>query len=315
MSKKKTILIFGISSFVGSALAESLKDKYKIVGTYFNTPVTIPGVFTMKCDVLEKEIVQRIIYLHKPDITIYAVGLTDLMVCQEFPKLADALNTAGIFSVAQASERYNSKLIYLSSNYIFSGEDLLHKENDTPTPLNVYGKTKASTEFYIQKSCLNYIVFRCAPIFGHGINKNDPSFIENLERGEFLKTKMDCDTRIRTGFIDIETLAQVIDKAIEKEITNILLQVSSSDTLTHFEFAKMYFEKISANTGLITPSEWPFPLSLNQNSSASAQSELYFKMDTSNLTVELGITPPSVSEMIDSYLVRMGSVQKKKLSS
>lgn len=313
MSKKKTILIFGISSFVGSSLAEALKDKYKVVGTYFSTPVSIPNVFTMKCDVLEKETVLRLIYLHKPDITIYAVGLTDLMLCQEFPKLADALNTAGIFNVAQASERYNSKLIYLSSNYVFSGEDLVHKENDTPTPLNVYGKTKASTEFYVQKSCLNYIVFRCAPIFGHGINKNDPTFVESLERKEFLKNKIECDNKIKTGFIDTETLAQVIHEAIQKGITNKLLQVSSSDTMTHYEFAKTYFDKTGGNIGLLSSSEWPFPLSYTgNNNSNSDQSGLNFKMDTSNLSLEIGIKLPKISEMINSYLVKMNGIKKER---
>ena len=41
MSKKKTILIFGISSFLGSSLADILKEKYRVVGTYYNTPVDI----------------------------------------------------------------------------------------------------------------------------------------------------------------------------------------------------------------------------------------------------------------------------------
>ena len=164
--KTKTVLIFGISSFLGSNLAAELKKDYRVVGTYFNTPVDIEGILTLKCDVHNKDLVQRITFLFKPDITIYAVGLTDISACQEYPKVADALNTAGVFNVSMASERYNSKFIYFSSSYIFSGEDTLFTEADTPTPSSVYGNTVASSEFYIQKSCLNYIIFRCAPIFG-----------------------------------------------------------------------------------------------------------------------------------------------------
>ncbi|PJB53787.1 MAG: hypothetical protein CO099_05215, partial [Bdellovibrio sp. CG_4_9_14_3_um_filter_39_7] len=75
-SKRKTILIFGVSSFVGSNLAEYLKKDYRVVGTYNKNPVQIPGVLTLPCDVLSKDEVQLILFATKPDITIYAVGLS-----------------------------------------------------------------------------------------------------------------------------------------------------------------------------------------------------------------------------------------------
>lgn len=143
VEKKKTVLIFGISSFVGSNLAETLRKDYRVVGTYYETPVQIPGIFSLKCDVHNKDLCQKVVFLFKPDITVYAVGLTDLESCQEFPKVADALNTAGVFNVSMASERYHSKFVYISSVYLFSGENIVYKENDTPMPTSVYGNTIA----------------------------------------------------------------------------------------------------------------------------------------------------------------------------
>ena len=51
---KKTVVIIGASSFVGSNIAEAFAKEYRVIGTYFNTPVKIPGVLMIKCDVLEK---------------------------------------------------------------------------------------------------------------------------------------------------------------------------------------------------------------------------------------------------------------------
>ena len=113
--QKKTLFIVGISSFIGSNLAQRLKNKYRIIGTYFNTPVNIPGILTLRCDVHNKDLIQKLVLLFKPDVCVYAVGLTDLNACQEFPKVADALNTAGVFNVAMASERYHAKFVYFSS--------------------------------------------------------------------------------------------------------------------------------------------------------------------------------------------------------
>ena len=301
MSHKKTILIFGISSFVGSSLAEIMRSDYRIIGTYYKNSVEIPGVLTLKCDVLEKDKVERLIHIFKPDITIYSVGLTNLMTCQEFPKLADAINTAGVFNVSQASERNHSKLIFLSSSYVFSGDDVEHSEGDSPTPSTVYGKTKASAEFYIQKSCLNYIIFRCAPLFGHGINKNDPKFVEVLEREAFHKRRIACDNRIQTGFVDVFSLAKVIHQALTMQITNRLIHVSSKSVMTHYEFAKIFLKRSSADVSLISSGDWDFPVAHASSSDGTFQ----FKMDISNLSQELNIEIGDVPEMIDLYLEKM----------
>ena len=75
---KKTILIYGISSFLGSNLAEFLKKDYRIVGTYHKTKVSLDGILTIPCDVLAVEEVQLTLYAFKPDIVIYQIVERDL---------------------------------------------------------------------------------------------------------------------------------------------------------------------------------------------------------------------------------------------
>ena len=316
MENKKTILIFGLSSFIGSNIAEKLKSKYRIVGTYYKTPVKIPGVLSIKCDVHNKDLVQKVVFLFKPDITIYAIGLTDLGVCQDYPKVADALNTAGVFNVSMASERYHSKFIYFSSSYIFSGENTLFKENDTPMPSSVYGNTVASSEFYIQKSCLNYIIFRCCPIFGRSFNPNDLKWVEAIERNEYLGQKIICDTKIKTGFIDVYTLCEYLDLAIQKNITNRLFQISSRDIMTRYDFAKLYLSIFRGNSGLLVKGDWKFPQTENQLALQSLGEELSFFMDGHNLESEFQVKIPTVEQTIQKYLSRLeGTVKTKKINN
>jgi dTDP-4-dehydrorhamnose reductase len=298
MSKQKTIMIFGVSSFLGSSLAELLKDDYRVVGTYFNTPVNIPGVLALKCDVHQKDMVQKLTYIFKPDITIYTVGLTDLHACQDYPKVADALNTAGVFNVSAASERYGSKFIYFSSSYIFSGEDTLFRENYTPMPSSVFGNNIASSEFYIQKSCLNYVIFRCCPIIGRSYNINDLNWIEVLEKNNFTNEKIVCDTKTYTGFIDIWTVANILKLAIESNATNRLFQVSSSDLMNRYEFAHKYMELFGGNTALLSKGDWKFPRTENQIALQGLGEELFFRMDTHNLESTFKISMPSVEDSL-----------------
>jgi dTDP-4-dehydrorhamnose reductase len=316
MNKQKTVMIFGISSFLGSALADLLKNDFRIVGTYYNTPVNIPGVLALKCDVNSKEMVQKMVYIFRPDITIYTVGLTNLNACQEFPKVADAVNTAGVFNVSNASERYGSKFVYFSTSYIFSGEDTLFRENDTPTPSSVYGNTIASSEFYIQKSCLNYIIFRCCPIIGRSYNVNQLNWLEVLERNNFLNQKIVCDTKVHTGFIDVWTIASLLKLAIDKNITNRLFQVSSSDLMNRFEFASMYMDIFGGNTALLSKGDWRFPRTENQIALQGLGEDLYFRMDLNNVESTFQMDMPSIEDVIrkiyDKLSGSYGSKSKNK---
>lgn len=311
--KRKTILIFGISSFLGSNLAESLKDKYRVIGTYFKTPVDIPGILSIKCDVHEKDLVQKVVYLFKPDITVYAVGLSRLEDCQKFPKVADALNTAGVFNVSQASERYKSKFVFLSSTFIFSGEDTLFRENDTPSPSSVYGNTMASSEFYIQKSCLNYLILRCCPLFGRSYNPNDLKWLEVVDRKAFKTEQIVCDTKVHHGFLDVWTVADLLDKAIEMNITNRLFQISSRDITNRYEFTRMYLEKVYGSSSLATKGDWGFPRTENQIALQGLGEELKFELDLFNVEDTFDFDPPSVEEVIDKIHKRFGASTNKKI--
>jgi dTDP-4-dehydrorhamnose reductase len=316
VESKKTILIFGLSSFLGSNIAANLKSEYRIVGTYNETPVNISGVLSIKCNVNNKDMVQKVVLLFKPDITVYAVGLTDMDACQEFPKVADALNTAGVFNVSMASERYHSKFVYFSSAYIFSGEDILCGASDTPVPSSVYGNTIASAEFYIQKSCLNYIIFRCSPIFGRSYNQNDLKWCEAIERSEFLGQKIVCDTKVHTGFVDIHTVTDYLKKAIENNVTNKLLHVTTRDIMSRFDFAKLYLEIFGGNQALLVKGNWKFPQTENQIALQSLSDELRFHLDATNLEAEFQLKIPSIREMILSYKTKLeGSFSAKKIAS
>ena len=306
-------MIFGVSSFVGSNLANLLKDEWRVIGTYYSTPVDIPGVLGLRCDVHDKDLVQKLVFLFKPDVTVYTAGLRDIEACQKFPKVADALNTAGVFNVSAASERYKSKFVYFSSSFIFSGEDTLFKENDTPMPSTVYGNTVASAEFYIQKSCLNYLIFRCCPIMGRSYNPMDSTWLETVERLNFLGKKIVCDTKVRHGFIDVWTMAEIFKKAVESNVTNRLFQVGSKDTATRHEFTKKYLERFDGNESLLMKGDWNFPRTENKLALQNLGEDIRFAMDTSNIEAALNLRMLSIEEVVEKIYSKLrGKVSAKR---
>jgi dTDP-4-dehydrorhamnose reductase len=307
---KKTVLIFGISSFVGSNLATALKDEYRIVGTYFKTPVEIPGITCFPCDVLKKEYVTNLIGLIKPDFTIYAIGLSSLTECKLNPKQADALNSAGAVNVCSSSERYGSKFIYISSSYVLGGADQLYKEGDTPFPNTVYGNTLSSIEFYIQRSSLNYLILRCAPLYGRAYGPKHPNWFEFVQASLAHNRMLLADDTVVTGFVDVFILGRMLKSFLASNVTNRLFQISSKDYLTRYEFARLIAKTFKKDENLIQRTTLPFPDDSNNSKvgNKTQTGQYFFRMDTFNVQDFLGAAMPTVEESLQLTFKRL-SVQ------
>lgn len=311
MKEKKTIFIFGISSFVGSNLAEQLKDDYRIIGTYFNNPVYSDDILTLKCDVLDKEQVLNILNIFKPEYTIYSVGLTGFSDGLASPALCEAVNTSGVFNVTAGTERCRSKLIYLSSHFVYSGENVLFKDSDIPMPCTKYGNDLASSEFYIQRSCLNYIIFRCAPILGKAFNPMESKFLEILEINSKQSKEIPCDDEVQHGFLAVEYLAKVIKLSLDRHVTNQLLQIGTKDICSRFEFARKYLEAHGMNSNALERKKWIFPRTENKVALKDLEEKLFFHVDLQTAERELGLTMPTVDEVIRDLLHKRNKTNKK----
>jgi dTDP-4-dehydrorhamnose reductase len=306
---KKTILIFGISSFVGSNLAEFLKRDYKVVGTYHKNPVSIPGVLTLPCDVLSKDKAQLILFAFKPDITIYAVGLSSLSDCAKRKDLADALNTSGLFNVTEFCQRYKSQICYLSSNFVFGGEDKNYIEMDIPDANTTYGKTQASAEFFLQKSSLNYVIFRCCRLYGRSLNPNQQTWFEQVERKVKSREQLTCDGNVKTGFIDVTYLGLILKLAFEKEVRNRLFQISTPNLMSYYEFALEYCKVFGGAPSTVIKGKWPFPILVSQTMSGMSE-DMQFKMDIANIEGFLNVKMPTVQESLEYTRSRLNGKGK-----
>lgn len=304
--RKKTIVIFGVSSFVGSSLAEIFKEDYRVIGTYYRNPVKLGGVLTMTCDVLNRDSIQMILYTFKPEFTIYCAGLSSIEDCSASNNFADALNSSGLINVAQYTERYKSRLCYLSSGFIFSGSDVLNIESDTPVPNTFYGKTKASAEFYIQKTCLNYLIFRCCNFYGRGVSVYHQTFFEKLECKLEANQSIGLDNKINVGFLDIFYLAQVIRTSFDAGISNRLFQVSSRDVCSYYDFGLKYAKTFELSAGLIKRTSWDMPQIDVRVLDYNDSDKLYYKLSIDNIESTLGITLPTIDESIAKSYERLG---------
>lgn len=295
---RKTVLIFGASSFMGSNLIEALRDEFRIVATYHQTPLTIPGILTLPCDVHNKDKVNSLVARLKPQATIYAAGLSSVVACNANPKLADAMNSAGLINVCSSAERFGSKFIFFSNSFVLGGEDLLYKESDTPFPTTSYGVSLSSSEFYVQKSCLNYVIFRCCPLYGRGHHPKRKNWFESLERAIALGNPVSMDDHVFHGHLDAQLVMKLVKMAIHQNVTNRLLQVSSKDVLSRYDFARLYCQVFKKDENIVSRAQWDLPIDENQARMAKPLSKFMYRMDTKNAEEFFNIKFPTVEESL-----------------
>lgn len=304
---RKTVLIFGASSFVGSNLVESLKEDFRVITTFHQSPITFPGVLSVGCDVHNKDRVTRLIQALRPDVTIYAAGLSSIAACHINPKLADAMNSAGLINVCSSAERIGSKFIFFSSSFVLGGEDIAYKESDTPFPTTSYGMTMGSSEFFVQKSCLNYIIFRSCPLYGRSYHPKRKNWFEALEKSIALGLPVAMDDHVLHGHLDVKLLAKLVKLSIQQNVTNRLLQVSSKDIMSRHDFGKLYCDMFKKDENLITRGQWDLPINSTQVRMAKVMSKYHFRMDLKNAEEFFNFRFPTVEESLQETKKRLSS--------
>jgi dTDP-4-dehydrorhamnose reductase len=136
------ILITGASGGLGQVLFNSLKTRYDVLGTYFQNPQ--PNL--TKLDLRDNQATLALAADFKPDLILNTVAWTDVDGCERDFRQAFALNIETALSLRLAIVAQACKLVHISTNDIFSGEDGLYTEIDPPQPLNSYARTKYIAE-------------------------------------------------------------------------------------------------------------------------------------------------------------------------
>lgn len=102
------------------------------------------------------------------DVVIHTAAMTNVDACEADPAAAELANDLGTRTVARAAHACGAKVVYLSTDYVFSGDAAPYDEDDPAAPLNVYGRTKLAGEHHLDPE--RDLVVRTSWLFGRGRN-------------------------------------------------------------------------------------------------------------------------------------------------
>ena len=226
------ITIFGATGLLGQALIQEWKDDQ------------ITGLASKDADIRNPQQVLKVVKQSQPDWIVLAAAYTDVDGCESNSQLAFSVNRDGAVNVAEAAKAQNSRLLFLSTDYVFDGTKNVPYETDDPrAPRSVYGRSKAEAEVEVTQIVPDCCIVRTSWLFGPG-GRCFPDTILKLA-GSRPELQVVNDQRGSPTYS--RDLARAIIQLCHQDAGGIIHATNQGDC-TWFEFA----QEIVRRAGFIT---------------------------------------------------------------
>ncbi len=163
----KKLLVTGASGFLGWNVCHFAPADWRIVGTYWQNKEGIhQKTNALKVDLCDKDRIWKTIKEVKPDAVFHLAAHSGTNYCEQNPEETRQLNVEATANLAEMCDDRRVRLLFTSSEQVFSGTKEKYVETDLPDPRNEYGKQKSEAEKMIQERLSESIIVRIAVMYG-----------------------------------------------------------------------------------------------------------------------------------------------------
>jgi dTDP-4-dehydrorhamnose reductase len=136
------VLITGANGQVGRALLKTVPSGV----------VAVP-LMRAELDISDEQAVVSGVQSHRPELIINTAAYTAVDKAESEPQLAERGNSFGPRYLAAAAGAVGSRLLHISTDFVFDGTASRPYATDAPTnPLSVYGRTKLAGEQAVRQA-------------------------------------------------------------------------------------------------------------------------------------------------------------------
>jgi dTDP-4-dehydrorhamnose reductase len=239
------IFITGGSGLLGSKIAEiALEKGYNLYTGYCHNKPEFG--MPLKFD-LAKDTDLEVVYKIKPEVIIHTAALTNVDECEANKELAYKINVEGTKRLLEIANELGALLVYVSTDYVFSGNKGSYIEEDEQNPIDYYGYTKLMGEKHCNCIARPCVIYGAKPASG---KVNFALWIINkLRNGEEVKIVTD---QYITPTLNT-SLAKMLLEISERQLKGIF-HTSGVTRVSRYEFALRIADKFELDKDLIVPS-------------------------------------------------------------
>lgn len=222
------IWIVGASGMLGSELTSKLSS-HELLPTDHND-----------VDISNEKAVLSFCKQNKPDVVINSAAFTNVDACETEKDFAWIVNAWGCRNLALASNCLSSRLISISTDYVFEGDSPrpYHEFDIANGGQTIYGQTKFAGEQFIRQLCPNHLIVRVAWLYGN----NGKNFVKTMlslaekNLGEIKVVNDQIGNPTSTAAV-----ADLIDALLNTDYRGIV-HGTCEGSATWYDFAKAIFE-------------------------------------------------------------------------
>ena len=241
-------LIIGGTGVIGYKILQYLLKKNDSVEfTFMNNKQSFENSHFLDIQDLAKT--KNLIKKISPDIVIHCSALSNIDLCEIDKKKAESINILGTKNVVESCKESNSKLVYISTSFVFDGKQR-YTENDIASPSTFYGYTKWRSEEIVKESNLPFLILRTDQPY---------CWIERWQHGNSVIRVIDSLKKNRI-FLEVDDWYNVptyVPDFVNATMKLIQLKkegifhVCGSDFLNRYEWAKLTAKKFHLDPNLI----------------------------------------------------------------
>ena len=243
------VLITGASGLLGKAL---IQTKPKNVDLVLCSSKNSKVSNWLQIDVSDRDDIGLIVK-ENPEIIIHCAAVGSVDKIQSEPNVGIDVNLFGVINMLDAASKTNAKIIIVSTNAVFDGNNPPYNEESILAPVNNYGIIKSCAEFCVRNSTIDWIIVR--PILMYG--NNNPGrrgnwvtiWIDKLTKNEKCKV---VDDTVTQPLYSIDC-AMAIWNAINLNEWNEVYNLAGPEIVQFVDFARKVAQSINCDESLIVP--------------------------------------------------------------
>ena len=248
-------------------------------------------------DITDEEKVKKVIEEYRPDAVVHCAAWTAVDMAEDDDKVEKvrAINADGTKYIAEACKEIDSKMVYISTDYVFNGQGERPWQPDDKNyePLNVYGQTKLEGELNVSGILDKYFIVRIAWVFG----LNGKNFIKTMVNvGKSHDEVRVVNDQIGTPTYTLDLSVLLVDM-IETDKYGYYHATNddNGEYISWYDFTKEIYRQAGMNTKVI-------PVSTEEYGLSKAKRPFNSRLDKSKL-IENGFKPlPSWKDALGRYL-------------
>lgn len=255
---EKRVLVTGANGLLGQKLANKLMDRPNMTllatGSGPSRNPYLPLHLYAELDITDRAALKRVIDDFKPTDIINSAAMTQVDACEHEPDKCHAINVAAVEHMAQLCKEHDIRLIHISTDFIFDGEDGPYDERGEPNPLSTYGHSKWLAEERIQEISPRWAIIRTVLVYGTVPDLSRSNIVlwvkAQLEAGKQIKVVND---QVRSPTL-AEDLADGIIAVLMRDKTG-LYHISGAEIMNVWDIAQRTAKFFGLDTSLIVPTD------------------------------------------------------------